>query len=47
MADAPLKGWNHVPNVPVTVSPFFQWPLRPLEMLAWVWNSWFEVPLDL
>lgn len=43
MSDAPLKGWNHVPNVPLKVSPFFTWPLRPLEMLAWVWNSWFLI----
>ncbi|MFT5651777.1 MAG: lathosterol oxidase, partial [Yoonia sp.] len=43
MSDAPLKGWNHVPVVPLQVSPFFQWPLRPLDMLAWVWNAWFLI----
>ena len=43
MADAPLKGWNHVPDVPLKVSPFFTWPLRPLDMLAWVWNSWILI----
>lgn len=43
MTDAPLKGWNHVPAVPLKVSPCFRWPLRPLDMLSWVWNSWFLI----
>jgi len=43
MSEAPLKGWNHVPEVPIKVSPFFRWPLQPLEMLRWVWNSWFLI----
>ena len=38
-----LKGWNHVPNLPLEVSPFFRWPLRPLDMIAWIWNSWFLI----
>ena len=40
LSNAPLKGWNYVPNVPIEVSPFFKWPLRPLEMLKSVWHSW-------
>lgn len=43
MTDAPLKGWNHVPDVPLQVSPFFTWPLRPRAMLAWIWNAWFLI----
>lgn len=43
MSDAPLKGWNHVPDVPLQVSPFFQWPPRPMQMVAWLWNSWFFI----
>jgi len=43
MSDKPLKGWNHTPNVPLQVSPFFSWPLKPVEMLKWVWNSWFLI----
>ena len=43
MDDAPIKGWNHIPEVPIKVSPFFRWPLRPPEMLSWVWNSWFLI----
>ena len=43
MSDAPLKGWNHIPEVPLRVSPFFTLPLRPLEMARWIWNSWFLI----
>lgn len=38
-----LPGWNHTPQVPLKVSPFFTWPLRPLEMVRWLWNSWFLI----
>lgn len=43
MDDAPVKGWHHTPPVPLKVSPFFTWPPRPMEMLAWVWNAWFLI----
>ena len=43
MSQEPLKGWNHIPDVPLRVSPFFSWPLRPVEMLKWVWNAWFLI----
>lgn len=43
MPEMPLKGWNHIPEVPIMGSPFFTWPPRPREMLAWVWNSWFLI----
>ena len=43
MSDKPLKGWNHMPEAPIRVSPFFMLPLRPLEMARWVWNSWFLI----
>lgn len=38
-----LPGWNHTPQVPLKVSPFFTWPLRPVEMARWLWNSWFLI----
>lgn len=41
MSDEQLKGWHYMPEVPLTVSPFFTWPLKPLDMLKWVWQSWF------
>ena len=43
MSDTPLKGWNHVPDVPLQVSPLFQWPPQPAQMLSWLWNSWFFI----
>ena len=43
MSETPLKGWDYIPNVPLRVSPFFTFPLRPLEMLKWIWNSWFLI----
>ena len=43
MGNNPINGWNHLPNVPIKVSPFFRWPLRPMDMLVWIWNSWFLV----
>ncbi len=43
MSDAKLKGWNHMPEVPIQVSPFFTWPLRPVRMLRWVWDSWLLI----
>ena len=43
MTQPRLKGWNHLPDVPLRVSPLFTWPLNPVEMLRWVWNSWFLI----
>ena len=38
-----LPGWNYTPKVPLAVSPLFQWPLRPLAILRWTWDSWFLI----
>lgn len=43
MSDEPLKGWNHTPDLPLLVSPFFRWPLDLVAMLRWVWESWFLI----
>lgn len=43
MQRSPLKGWHHTPQVPLRVSPFFAWPPRPMDMLRWIWNSWFLI----
>ncbi|MDG1423868.1 MAG: sterol desaturase family protein, partial [Paracoccaceae bacterium] len=47
MPKAKIKGWNHIPNVPITVSPLFNWPLKSLEVLKWIWKSWFIITEDL
>lgn len=43
MSDTQLKGWNHVPDVPLKVSPIFSWPPNPTEIVGWFWNSWFLI----
>ena len=47
MPKAQIKGWNHIPNVPIKVSPLFNWPLKPLEVLKWIWKSWFIITENL
>lgn len=41
MTQTPLQGWHHTPDVPLHISPLFRWPLQPLEVLRWFWDSWF------
>lgn len=43
MSEEQLKGWNHLPEIPLKVSPLFVWPLDPAELGKWVWNSWFLI----
>jgi sterol desaturase/sphingolipid hydroxylase (fatty acid hydroxylase superfamily) len=43
MSDTQLKGWNHLPDVPLQVSPVFIWPPKPVEIARWFWNSWFVI----
>ena len=43
MTDKQLGGWNHLPEVPIRVSPFFTWPLDPLAMVKWVVGSWLLI----
>ncbi len=43
MSHTPLKGWSYAPNVPLQVSPLFQWPPRPIAILRWFWDSWFLI----
>ena len=43
MQKSKIKGWNHIPAVPINVSPLFRWPPRPSEALKWIVNSWFFI----
>ena len=38
-----LPGWNHTPDVPLQVSPVFQWPLNPVAVLHWFLSRWFLI----
>lgn len=35
--------WHHMPSTPINVSPFFTWPLDPIQMLRWVAERWFRI----
>lgn len=39
--------WNHTPQVPIEVSPLWQWPLRPWAVFRWYFDSWFFITLNL
>ena len=43
MTEEQLKGWNHLPDVPLTVSPVFIWPPNPVAIAKWFWSSWFLI----
>lgn len=43
MSEEKLKGWNHLPEVPLKISPVFEWPPKPKEIAGWFWNSWFLI----
>jgi len=43
MSNEKLKGWNHLPEVPLKVSPLFDWPPNPTAVGKWIWNSWFLI----
>lgn len=39
--------WNHVPEVPIRVSPLWQWPPKPLDAARWYFDSWFFLTINL
>lgn len=39
--------WNHVPDVPIQVSPLWQWPPKPLATFRWYFDSWFFLTVNL
>ncbi len=38
-----LPGWEHVPDVPIKVPPFFRWPPKPAEMWQWLSAHWLRL----
>ena len=47
-ADRPtLPGWDHVPDVPIKVSPFFRWPIKPKNMWDWLAARWLRIAENL
>jgi len=41
------REWNHVPEVPIQVSPLWSWPPRPYAAFRWYFDSWFFLTLNL
>ena len=39
--------WNHTPELPIAVSPLWQWPPRPLAVLKWYADGWFFVTINM
>lgn len=37
------KQWNYRPGLPLTVSPLFTLPWRPMDIIKWIVGSWFPV----
>ncbi|WP_264211532.1 sterol desaturase family protein [Leisingera thetidis] len=43
MSEQELKGWHHLPPLPLQTSPLFQWPPRPVAALKWWLSGWFLI----
>ncbi len=37
------KGWLHNPELPIAMSPLFQWPPSPSAALGWLARSWLQL----
>ena len=47
MVDKPdteiLPGWSHIPDVPISISPFFSWPPNRVRMVRWITARWLAL----
>lgn len=46
-ADRFTKQWHYRPDVPLTTSPLFEWPLRPARVARWFAARWFVIGENL
>ena len=44
---SPRAEWNHVPDVPIQVSPLWSWPPRPYAAFRWYFDSWFWISVNM
>jgi len=42
-----MAEWNHTPDLPIAVSPLWQWPPRPLKVLKWYADAWFFLTINM
>ncbi len=38
--------WNHLPDLPIRVSPLWQWPPKPLQAVKWYIDGWFFLTIN-
>ena len=43
----PQAEWNHLPDVPIQVSPLWQWPPKPAAAFRWYFDSWFFLTVNM
>ncbi len=36
------KTWHYLPELPIQVSPYFNWPPNPLEIVKWFFRGWIR-----
>lgn len=39
--------WNHKPDVPIQVSPLWQWPPKPWATFRWYFDGWFFLSINM
>jgi lathosterol oxidase len=39
--------WNHTPDVPIQVSPLWQWPPKPYAAFRWYFDGWFFLTINM
>ncbi len=39
--------WNHLPEVPIRISPLWQWPPRPYAVFRWYFDAWFWITINM
>lgn len=39
--------WNHTPEVPIEVSPLWQWPPKPWDAFRWYFDGWFFLTINM
>lgn len=46
MSDA-RKEWHHTPELPIRVSPLWQWPPRLWDTVRWYFDAWFFLTINM
>lgn len=42
-----MAEWNHTPDLPIKVSPLWQWPPHPVAVLKWYADGWFFLTINM